>query len=158
MGGLWLSRSSFGSVQVARHVTPGEASVTESYLERARAILAAEAAAILAVDLQASFDEAVEAMSTCAGKIITTGMGKAGFVARKFAATLCSTGTPAVFVQPGEAAHGDLGVISRGDCIIAFSTSGKTREVLEVLTLARHLDCGKVVGITSHETSALRPE
>lgn len=126
------------------------------YLERAKAILAAEAAAISAVELTASFDDAIEAIYSCAGKIITTGMGKAGFVARKFAATLCSTGTPAVYVQPGEAAHGDLGVIAKGDCIVAFSTSGKTREVLEILTLAKHLDCGLVIGITSHADSDLR--
>ena len=125
-------------------------------LERAKAILAAEAAAISAVELTASFDDAIEAIYSCAGKIITTGMGKAGFVARKFAATLCSTGTPAVYVQPGEAAHGGLGVIAKGDCIVAFSTSGKTREVLEILTLAKHLDCGLVIGITSHAYSDLR--
>lgn len=82
------------------------------YLERAKAILAAEAAAISAVELTTSFDDAIEAMYSCAGKIITTGMGKAGFVTRKFAATLCSTGTPAVYVQPGETAHGDLGIIA----------------------------------------------
>ena len=126
------------------------------YLERAKAILAVEASAISAVELTASFDDAIEAMYLCAGKIITTGMGKAGFVARKFAATLCSTGTPAVYVQPGEAAHGDLGVIAKGDCIVAFSTSGKTREVLEILTLAKHLDCGLAIGITSHADSDLR--
>ena len=100
--------------------------MAETYLERARAILAAEADAIPAVQLNATFDEAVEAMFSCADKIITTGMGKAGFVARKFAATLCSTGTPAVFVQPGEAAHGDLGVIARGDCIVASCRLGLT--------------------------------
>jgi arabinose-5-phosphate isomerase len=80
-------------------------------LERARMVLNAEAAAIAAVDLGPEFERAVEAIRACRGNVLTTGMGKAGHIARKFAATLCSTGTPAIYVHPGEAAHGDLGVI-----------------------------------------------
>ena len=83
-------------------------------------------------------------------------MGKAGLVARKFASILCSTGTPAAFIAPAEAAHGDLGLIAPGDCLVAFSTSGKTREVLEMIELGRHLKLGCVIGVTSHPDSGLR--
>jgi arabinose-5-phosphate isomerase len=83
-------------------------------------------------------------------------MGKAGFTAQRFAAVLCSTGTTAVFVHPGEAAHGDLGVIGQDDCLFAFSTSGKTREVVEMVELSRHLGPHKVIAITSHPESELR--
>ena len=83
-------------------------------------------------------------------------MGKAGFVAHKFAAILSSTATPAVFIHPAEAAHGDLGMLAPGDCIVAFSTSGKTREVLEFIQLSRRMNIGSVVGITSHTDSGLR--
>ena len=123
---------------------------------RVRAILDSEAEAIKAVSIDASYGKAVELIETCAGKIITTGMGKAGFVANKFAAILSSTATPAVFIHPAEAAHGDLGMLAPGDCIVAFSTSGKTREVLEFIQLSRRMDIGAVVGITSHTDSGLR--
>lgn len=124
-------------------------------IERAHKILAAEAAAIAAVDLGDTFVSSVEALLTCRGKVVATGMGKAGLVAKRFAATLCSTGTPTVYLHPGEA-HGDLGIIQEHDCIVAFSTSGKTREILELVTLARRLRCGPVIGITSHALSDLR--
>ena len=123
---------------------------------RVRTILDSEAEAIKAVSIDASYVKAVELIETCAGKIITTGMGKAGFVAHKFAAILSSTATPAVFIHPAEAAHGDLGMLAPGDCIVAFSTSGKTREVLEFIQLSRRMDIGAVVGITSHTDSGLR--
>lgn len=125
-------------------------------IARGKAILAEEAAAISAVELTVSFDESINALYTCHGKIVTTGMGKAGFIARKFAATLCSTGTPAVYLHPGEAAHGDLGIIGKNDCIFAFSTSGKTREILELIELARRLECGQIICVTSHSDSPLR--
>ena len=123
---------------------------------RVRAILDSEAEAIKAVSIDASYGKAVKLIETCAGKIITTGMGKAGFVAHKFAAILSSTATPAVFIHPAEAAHGDLGMLAPGDCIVAFSTSGKTREVLEFIQLSRRMNIGSVVGITSHTDSGLR--
>ena len=123
---------------------------------RVRAILDSEAEAIKAVSIDASYGKAVELIETCAGKIITTGMGKAGFVANKFAAILSSTATPAVFIHPAEAAHGDLGMLAPGDCIVAFSTSGKTREVLEFIQLSRRMNIGSVIGITSHTDSGLR--
>ena len=90
------------------------------------------------------------------GKIITTGMGKAGIAMRKFASTLCSFGFPAVYMHPGEASHGDLGLINKQDILFVASTSGKTREIVEIISLARNLDVKKVIGITSHPNSPLR--
>ena len=121
-----------------------------------RAIIAAEAKAISAIAVDDAFEAAVRAMAACKGKVLTTGIGKAGYMASKFAATLCSTATPAHFVHPAEAAHGDLGIVGDQDCIIAFSTSGKSREVLEMLELSRHLGMATIIGVTSHADSPLR--
>ncbi|MEL0047045.1 MAG: SIS domain-containing protein, partial [Gammaproteobacteria bacterium] len=79
--------------------------------ERMEAVFRAEAAAISAIEVDADFISAVEVMMACRGKILTTGIGKAGHIAKKFAATLCSTATPADFIHPAEAAHGDLGLV-----------------------------------------------
>ena len=124
--------------------------------QRIADVLAKEAAAIAAVKVTPAFEAAVLALRDCRSKELTTGMGKAGHIAHKFAATLCSTGTPAAFIHPGEAAHGDLGLIARDDCIVAFSTSGKTNEVIEMLELGRHLGLRTIIGITSHPDSRLR--
>ncbi len=124
--------------------------------KRVSDILTAEAGAISAIPVGTEFEHAVHALRECAGKVLTAGMGKAGHIARKFAATLCSTGTAAVYMHPGEAGHGDLGLVGKGDCIVAFSTSGKTREVLEMLELSRHLGLKTVIGVTSHPDSELR--
>jgi len=126
----------------------------EETLCRAREIIEAEAKALLNIPLDHNFVEAVSIIFNCKGKIITTGMGKAGNIARKIAGTLCSTGTPASFLHPGEAAHGDLGLLAAGDVILAFSTSGKTREIIEMLELAHGID--KIIGITSHPDSLIR--
>lgn len=123
---------------------------------RIREIMDREAAAIQAVRVDESFASAVSALRDCRGKVLTTGMGKAGIIAHKLASTLCSTGTPAAFVHPSEAAHGDLGLISANDVIVAFSTSGKTLEVIEMLQLGRHLGLCTIIGITSHPDSQLR--
>jgi arabinose-5-phosphate isomerase len=124
--------------------------------DRIREILAAEADAIRAVAVDDSYEAAIKLLHRATGKIVATGMGKAGFVARKFAAILSSTASPAIFIHPAEAAHGDLGMLDDGDCIVAFSTSGKTREVLEFIELSRHMKVGGVIGITSHRDSGLR--
>ena len=124
--------------------------------ERMAEILAAEAAAIASVPVTDEFERAVLALKDSKGKVLTTGIGKAGHVARKFASTLCSTGTPAAYVHPGEAAHGDLGLVGPEDCIVAFSTSGKTREVIEMIQLGRHIGLRTVIGVTSHPDSELR--
>jgi len=83
-------------------------------------------------------------------------MGKAGNIARKVTGTLCSTGAPACFLHPGEAAHGDLGLVSPGDVLLAFSTSGRTREVLETIQLGRRLGVITVIAVTSHPDAPIR--
>ena len=124
--------------------------------ERMRAIIAKEAAAVQAIQVNDAFEEAVNLLFNCQGKVVTTGIGKAGYIAHKFAATLSSTGTPAFFIHPAEAGHGDLGMLSDGDCIVAFSTSGKSNEVVEMLQIAQNLGTDSVIGVTSHTESPLR--
>ncbi len=124
--------------------------------KRITEVLEEEATAISAVNVDEEFENAVLAMLKCEGKILTTGIGKAGHIARKFAATLCSTATPATFLHPAEAAHGDLGVVAARDAIVAFSTSGKSNEVIEMLKLSRHLGLQTIIGVTSHPASPLR--
>ena len=124
--------------------------------ERMQPVPKAEAEAISAININDDYVSAVEVMMSCKGKILTTGIGKAGHIAKKFAATLCSTATPADFIHPAEAAHGDLGLVGANDVMIAFSTSGKSREVLEILEMSRHLGVDKIIGVTSHLDSELR--
>ena len=124
--------------------------------ERVKEIFVQEAQAIMSIPVTGDFENAVNLLMECHGKVLTTGMGKAGHIAKKFSATLSSTGTPASFLHPGEAAHGDLGLIEEKDAIVAFSTSGKTREVLDVLVAGRELGLHTVIGITSHPDSKLR--
>ena len=124
--------------------------------QRVSEIFAQEAKAITSIPISDEFERAVNLLQGCKGKVLTTGMGKAGHIAHKFSATLCSTGTPASFVHPGEAAHGDLGIIEENDAIVAFSTSGKTKEVLDTLAAGRELGLHTVIGITSHPDSELR--
>ncbi|MDA0978934.1 MAG: SIS domain-containing protein [Proteobacteria bacterium] len=123
---------------------------------RMRDIIAKEAAAVAAIQVSDDFEAAVNTLLNCRGKVMTTGIGKAGYIAHKFAATLSSTGTPAFFVHPAEAGHGDLGMLSDGDCIVAFSTSGKSNEVIEMLQIAHNLGTETVIGVTSHPESPLR--
>ena len=132
------------------------AAAEKRIVDRISEILAAEADAIRAVNVDETYEAALRLLESVPGKIVATGMGKAGFVARKFAAILSSTASPAIFIHPAEAAHGDLGMLAEGDCIVAFSTSGKTREVLEFIELSRHMKVGGVIGITSHRDSGLR--
>src|SRR5690242_5027055 len=97
----------------------------------AKRVFEIEAQAIL--DLQSrvdeSFKQAVEVLLNCQGKVILTGMGKSGLIARKVASTLCSTGTPAIFIHPAECSHGDLGVITSQDVVMAMSYGGDTPEL-----------------------------
>ena len=167
-------------------------------LDRAYDVLHAEIDAIDNIELGPSFAKAIKALYSCRGPILTTGMGKAGHIARKFAATLCSTGSPAVYLHPGDAAHGDSGIIhpfhpdqvvfhvtnagpliseishsggsaiassggpfgasrpKAGSCMVAFSTSGKTQEVLETIKQGWNLGLGTVICVTSHPDSELR--
>jgi arabinose-5-phosphate isomerase len=124
--------------------------------ERMAFIIEKEAEAINNINVTDDFEQALNLLLTCPGKVITTGIGKAGYVANKFSATLSSTGTPAFFIHPAEAGHGDLGMVDPDDTIIAFSTSGKSIEVIEMLQNARHLGVSRVIGVTSHADSPLR--
>ena len=115
--------------------------LTAADLSLARKVLQTEAAAILAlVDrLDDRFDLAVRILLDCRGRVIVTGMGKSGIICRKIAATLASTGTPAFFLHPAEAVHGDLGVIQADDVIVALSNSGETDELLRLVETIKRL-------------------
>jgi arabinose-5-phosphate isomerase len=94
-----------------------------------------------------AFSDVIELLSCCAGRVVVTGMGKSGLVARKIAATLSSTGTPALYLHPAEALHGDLGMITRGDVVIALSSSGDTEEILSLLPTIKRLEV-KLITLT----------
>ena len=130
--------------------------VTAADIELARKVLRIEAAAILAlVDrLDERFEHAVRLLLDCHGRVIVTGMGKSGIVCRKIAATLSSTGTPAFFLHPAEATHGDLGVIQGDDVVIALSYSGETDELLRLLETIKRLGA-RLIAITGHCNSTL---
>jgi arabinose-5-phosphate isomerase len=100
----------------------------------------ADALAALAAALGHSFNDAVETLFKARGKIVCTGMGKSGHVARKIAATLASTGSPAAFVHPAEASHGDLGMVGPGDVVLALSKSGEARELADIVAYAKRFD------------------
>ena len=114
----------------------------------ARALLA------LAQRQDKGFGDAVHAMLRCPGRVVVTGMGKSGHVGRKIAATLASTGTPAFFVHPGEASHGDLGMVLRDDVVLAISNSGESEELAAILPAIRRLGA-RVVAMTGQPGSTL---
>ncbi|MCU0231256.1 MAG: KpsF/GutQ family sugar-phosphate isomerase [Acidobacteria bacterium] len=124
-----------------------------------RRVIEAEARALgaLAARLGPAFDDAVDAILAARGRVVLTGMGKSGLVARKVAATLASTGTPALFLHPAEAIHGDLGMIVRGDVVIALSQSGETAEILSVVEAVRRLG-GTLLVMTGRSGSTLGRE
>ena len=124
-------------------------------LDRARRVFAIEVDALHAVRdrLDAGFVRALDLLEGCRGKVVVTGMGKSGIIGRKIAATLTSTGTPALFLHAAEAAHGDAGVFGRGDVIIALSTSGET-EVVQLLPLIKRLAI-PLVAMTGRPESTL---
>ena len=125
-------------------------------LELARAVLRTEADAVRALiaRLDDRFVAAVQLLADCRGRVIVTGMGKSGIIARKIAATLSSTGTSAYFVHPAEAAHGDLGAVRNEDLLIALSRSGETPEILRLAELTKRLGVG-IVAITGASSSSL---
>jgi arabinose-5-phosphate isomerase len=125
-------------------------------LTLARKVLQTEAAAVLAlVDrLDDRFAAAVELIVRCRGRVIVTGMGKSGIICRKIAATLASTGTPAFFLHPAEAVHGDLGVIQADDVVIAMSYSGETEELTRVLETLKRIGA-PLIALTGGTTSTL---
>ena len=93
----------------------------------------------IAGPMGAAFQRGVDLMFCCAGRVVVTGMGKSGLIARKIAATLSSTGTPALYLHPVEALHGDLGMVVRGDVVLALSASGETEEILALLATIKRL-------------------
>ena len=125
-------------------------------LALARKVLETEAAAILALmaRLDERFERAVECLKCCRGRVILTGMGKSGIIAQKIAATLNSTGTPALFLHPADAVHGDLGVVQNEDVVIAVSYSGETYEILRLLEAIRRIGA-KLVAISGVPASML---
>lgn len=125
-------------------------------LSLARKVLQTEAAAVLAlVDrLDDSFARAVMLIRDCRGRVIVTGMGKSGIICRKIAATLASTGTPAFFLHPAEAVHGDLGVIQADDVVIAMSYSGETEELTRVLETLKRIGA-PLIAMTGDTASTL---
>jgi len=133
---------------MARALTPD--------LGLARKVLRTEANAILGLidRLDGRFADAVVMLRDCKGRVIVTGMGKSGIICRKVAATLSSTGTPAFFLHPAEAIHGDLGMLHRDDVVIALSHSGETAEVLRLLETIRRLGA-RLIAVTGSPTSTL---
>jgi arabinose-5-phosphate isomerase len=131
------------------------ASLTQD-IETARAVLAAEAEGLraLAAGLDAGFARAVGLLFGATGRVVVSGMGKSGHVARKIAATLASTGTPALFVHPAEASHGDLGMIVPGDAVLALSNSGETAELADLIAHASRFGL-PLVAITGRAGSTL---
>jgi arabinose-5-phosphate isomerase len=125
-------------------------------IEFARRVLETEAAAILGLlpQLDARFEEAITLLQGCAGRVITTGMGKSGIIATKLSATLSSTGTAAAFLHPAEAIHGDLGMVQSGDVVIALSQSGETEELVRLLEAIRRIGA-RLISMTGHPQSTL---
>jgi arabinose-5-phosphate isomerase len=125
-------------------------------LESARRTFDIEAAALAALRarLDGAFAAACRICLGCRGRVIVTGMGKSGHIARKIAATLASTGTPAFFLHPGEASHGDIGMITRGDVLLALSNSGETPEVLALLPPLKRLAI-PLIGLSGNAASTL---
>jgi len=122
----------------------------------ARQVLEAEANAIrnLMENLPEEFDRAVDLIADCTGRVILTGLGKSGIICRKISATMRSTGTPALFMHPTEAIHGDLGMVTENDLVVAISNSGTTEEILELLAVLRRIGIS-LIAITSNPDSPL---
>ncbi len=127
-----------------------------SILDTAREVLQNESEALLRIkeQLNGEFVAAVEMILNCNGKVILTGIGKSGIIAKKISATLASTGTPSFYLNPSEAFHGDLGMISKEDIIIALSYSGETDEVLKIVPFI-HTNGNRLIAITGNSDSAL---
>jgi arabinose-5-phosphate isomerase len=129
-------------------------------LQLARETLQIEADAIIALknrissNPEDSFAQGVALLLSCTGRVVVSGMGKSGHIARKIAATLASTGTPALFVHPAEAAHGDLGMVTENDVFVAISNSGETAELLAIVPIIKRMGA-KLIAMTGNESSNL---
>lgn len=128
-------------------------------IEFGREVIDIEAAAVTALRerIEGAFAGACRLMAHCQGRVVVTGMGKSGHIGGKIAATLASTGTPAFFVHPGEASHGDLGMITPGDVVLALSNSGETAEVLTILPLLKRMGT-PLIALTGKPDSTLARE
>ena len=134
--------------------------MTESrYIASAHRTIALERDAIAALHdkVAGAFDLACERILQCQGRVVVTGMGKSGHIANKIAATLASTGTPAFAMHPGEASHGDLGMLTAADIVLALSGSGSTREIITLLPLIRRIGC-PLIALTGNPSSELARE
>jgi arabinose-5-phosphate isomerase len=125
-------------------------------LTEAKRVLEVEAAAILGLieHLDGSFVEAIELINASSGRVVTMGLGKSGIICKKISATLASTGTPSFFLHPAEAIHGDLGMIVRGDVVLAISNSGETEELIRLLPSIKRIGA-EIVAITGNPASTL---
>ncbi|MDS4016270.1 MAG: KpsF/GutQ family sugar-phosphate isomerase [Candidatus Accumulibacter sp.] len=125
-------------------------------LDLARQVLRIEAAAVLALSerLDGAFLDALALILNCRGRVVVSGIGKSGHIGRKLASTLASTGTPAYFVHPAEASHGDLGMITRDDVLIALSNSGESAELLTIVPIVKRQG-GKLISMTGNDRSSL---
>lgn len=130
--------------------------MSSSLIARGRRVLATEAAAVAALEhrLGEEFAEACRLMLACEGRIVVTGMGKSGHVGSKIAATLASTGSPSFFLHPAEAIHGDIGMITARDVVLALSNSGETDELLTILPVIKRLDV-PLIALTGNHASTL---
>ena len=124
--------------------------------ELAKEVLEIEANSILRLkeNIGEEFDKAIDILYSCKGRVIVTGMGKSGLIGKKIAATMSSTGTPSYFLHPAESTHGDSGVITREDVIIAISNSGETQELMNLLPLIKRFGC-PMIGMTGNMNSTL---
>ncbi|HEY6466486.1 MAG TPA: KpsF/GutQ family sugar-phosphate isomerase, partial [Candidatus Acidoferrales bacterium] len=135
---------------------PGAITASAMSLDTAKRVLRIEAEAIegLIERIDERFDQVVELLFGCKGRVAVTGLGKSGLIGRKIAATFCSTGTPAYFLHASEALHGDLGVLTAGDVLLAISSSGETEELIELLEAVKRLRI-KLVTLTGNPRSTL---
>lgn len=129
---------------------------SDTFIETARRVISTEADALnaLAAGLSQPFADAVELLLNAKGRVIVSGMGKSGHIARKMAATFASTGTPAHFVHPAEASHGDLGMMTQGDVVLVLSNSGETPELADLVAYTRRFRI-PLIGVASRADSAL---
>jgi arabinose-5-phosphate isomerase len=128
----------------------------QNLIKLALAVVRSEAEAVLTLEkrINDEFVQACHLMLNCKGRVVVTGMGKSGHIAGKIAATLASTGTPAFYVHPGEASHGDLGMITQQDVVLALSNSGETGEVLTILPIIKRIDV-PFIAMTGNPKSSL---
>jgi arabinose-5-phosphate isomerase len=136
--------------------SPAGGRAADTALDLAKKVLETEAQAILGLipQLDGRFDDAVALLHDCTGRVVATGMGKSGIIARKLAATFSSTGTPSIFLHPAEAIHGDLGMVQRGDVVVALSQSGETEELVRLVEAIRRIGA-KLVAVTGVPDSTL---